>query len=349
MNRLTHIHIEGFKSIREADLDLRPLNVLIGANASGKSSFLSLFGMLQAWAGSRRLREHVARAGGAESLLHYGSKVTPRIRVALAHMAHDAVVSVEMDFLPAEDSLVVRKGRSAITTTGQRAEGGGRPAPVDILGGVKGFGLYHFNDTSDTAPIRKQCYKEDNRRLQPDARNLAAYLYLLRETARPYYDRIVRTVQLAFPEFDDFDAEPLELNPNNVMLNWRETGRDHLFGPHQLSDGTLRFMALATLLLQPEERLPELILIDEPELGLHPSAIALLGGMLRSVAEFTQVIVATQSVRLVDEFDPEDIVVTERCEGATTFRRLDPEPLADWLEDYSIGELWEKNVVGGRP
>jgi predicted ATPase len=220
---------------------------------------------------------------------------------------------------------------------------------ADFLGAVSRWGFCHFQDTSEAAPIRRQCYKEDNRSLQPDAGNLAAYLYLLRETARPYYDRIVRTVQLAFPEFDDFDVGPLELNPRNVMLNWREVGRDKLFGPHDLSDGTLRFMALATLLLQPEERLPELILIDEPELGLHPSAMELLGGMLRSAAALTQVIVATQSVRLVDEFDPEDIVVTERWEGATAFRRLDPGPLAGWLEDYSIGELWEKNVVGGRP
>jgi predicted ATPase len=349
MNRLTHIHIEGFKSIREADLDLRPLNVLIGANASGKSNLLSLFRIVNPFP-FRDLQLSVARAGGAESLLHYGSKTTTEIIVALDSAVQEVAVRLQMRLAYAPpDTLVFAGAQGGYPLSAPEVSGEVVGAANTLAGTMARWGFYHLQDTSDSAAIHKQCYVEDNRDLQPDAANLAPCLYLLRETARPYYDRIVRTVQLAFPEFDDFDVGPLELNPRNVMLNWREVGRDKLFGPHDLSDGTLRFMALATLLLQPEERLPELILIDEPELGLHPSAMELLGGMLRSAAALTQVIVATQSVRLVDEFDPEDIVVTERWEGATAFRRLDPGPLAGWLEDYSIGELWEKNVVGGRP
>ncbi|MBM3475417.1 MAG: DUF2813 domain-containing protein [Armatimonadetes bacterium] len=367
MNRLTHIHIEGFKSIREADLDLRPLNVLIGTNASGKSSLLSLFRMLN-FAAAGRLQVHIGQIGGAEAVLHYGSRTTSefgvalefggtrgasRYRARLAHAAPDTLLFADevVEFGFGEDTprpaTQLGSGHKESQLSASGARGPGSTSPIDF--GMGHWRFYQFNDTSATAPARKQANCNDNRHLAPHAENLAAYLHLLHQTARPYYERIVRTTRLAFPEFDDFDVAPLEENPQNVKLSWREVGRDKLFGPHDLSDGTLRFMALTTLLLQPEERLPDLILIDEPELGLHPSAIALLGGMLRSVAALTEVIVATQSVRLVDEFDPEDIVVTERRGGATTFERLKPDALADWLEDYSVGELWEKNVIGGRP
>jgi len=370
MNRLTHVHIEGFKSIREADLDLRPLNVLIGANASGKSSFLSLFRMLN-FTMTQGLQLYIGRFGGAESLLHYGSRTTPQMMMTLHYETPRGANRYHARlFHAAADTLVFADESVAFTPIGM---GGYGPEKLEQLGSghkeskvpeaghqdvgvaqaafgcITSWRFYQFHDTSETAAIRKESYRDDNRYLRDNAGNLSAYLYGLRETAKPHYDRIVHMVRLAFPEFGDFAIEPLALNDRNVILNWREVGREQLFGPHVLSDGTLRFMALAALLLQPDDRLPAMIVIDEPELGLHPSAIELLGGMLRSVAALTQVIVATQCARLVDEFETQDIVVTERREGATTFRRLDPEPLADWLEDYSIGELWEKNVVGGRP
>lgn len=122
-----------------------------------------------------------------------------------------------------------------------------------------------------------------------------------------------------------------------------------LFGPHALSDGTLRFICLATLFLQPPEQLPATIVLDEPELGLHPYAIALLADMVRSAAQHTQVILATQSVTLVNQFEPEDILVVDRIQGKSAFRRLGKEEMASWLEDYGLGDLWEKNLLGGRP
>jgi predicted ATPase len=117
-----------------------------------------------------------------------------------------------------------------------------------------------------------------------------------------------------------------------------------------LSDGTLRFICLTTLLLQPKSLLPDTLLIDEPELGLHPFAINLLADMLQEAAESKQVIVSTQSVELLNAFQPEDVVVVQREEDASVFKRLDKAALSDWLaDDYSLGELWKRNILGGRP
>ena len=154
------------------------------------------------------------------------------------------------------------------------------------------------------------------------------------------------------PQFRDFDLEPIPGNENYVRLNWRDNlGSDYLFDPGQLSDGSLRFMALATLLLQPTALLPKFIVLDEPELGLHPAAIAELAAIVRLAAQKTQVLLATQSTRLIDEFSLDDLVVVERNEqnNSSEFKKLAPERLDDWLERYSLSELWEKNVLGGQP
>ena len=231
----------------------------------------------------------------------------------------------------------------------ERAAGGDRTCKTlyEMLARCR---TYQFHDTSDTAKIRKVGYIEDAACLRADAGNLAAFLLAMKQKERPHYDRIVRTIRQVFPRFEDFVLEPSPRNENYILLNWREKGRgEYLFGPHQLSDGTLRFMALATLFLQPE--LPSVIVIDEPELGLHPHAITVLASVVRSAAERCQVILSTQSTRLVDEFDLEEIVVVERNDqtGGTAFRRPNAEELSDWIERYSTSELWEKNVLGGLP
>jgi predicted ATPase len=230
----------------------------------------------------------------------------------------------------------------------RRAEDGDRTARVihHLLGGCR---VFQFHDTSERANIRQEGYIEDNRYLRHDAGNLAAFLRGLRETKPDYYGRIIATIQQIAPFFRDFDLEPSRVNPRQILLNWRERDSDFLFGPHQLSDGTLRTMALITLLLQPEDDLPDVILLDEPELGLHPSAIQLLASLLRAAASRRQVIAATQSATLVDQFDPEEVVVVERGDTGSIFRRLSSEPLRDWLDQYALGELWQKNVIGGRP
>ena len=174
-------------------------------------------------------------------------------------------------------------------------------------------------------------------------------LYLFRERYPTAFRRIVATVRQMVPDFDAFILEPSKLNPTQIILNWTHKGREYEFGPHQLSDGTLRFIALATLLLQPNEKLPLLIALDEPELGLHPAALEVLAGMAKAAALHCQLIFATQSSAFLDHFEPENILVVNSRSSSSEFHRLDAERLEAWRADYTLGEIWEKNVVGGGP
>jgi len=207
---------------------------------------------------------------------------------------------------------------------------------------------YHFNDSTKNAAIRTSCYIEDNRRLHEDGRNLPAMLYLYQEQFPNNYRRIEDAVKNVVPQFEGFDLSPRRLGPENILLNWRQRHDDPL-GPHQLSDGSLRAIALITLLLQPEKDFPDLLIIDEPELGLHPQALELISGLIRAAAVHTQVIVATQSESFLSHCDASEVIVVESGVDGSKFRRLSNEDLAIWLEDYSLGELWQRNVIGGGP
>ncbi|QAT88991.1 hypothetical protein EJ065_7469 [Corallococcus coralloides] len=386
MPTLERIEIAGFKSIREMALDLRPINVLIGANGAGKSNFISVFTLLQRMR-EGRLQQYVAQAGGAASLLHYGRKQTPQTRLKLV-FSQQAVHRFELaptdddsfiitnEFITSPDSTRSKPLPFATTKRPMREAGWshsqaplrdeifakiekqGRPGvqrAIDVvrrffasIGGLfDGLKVYHFQDTSSGALLKQTQNIDDNEALRADASNLAAFLYLLREKHPDSYRRIVATVRLAAPYFDDFRLRPNPLNDQKILLEWSERDSDDYFNAHALSDGTLRFICLATLLLQP--KLPPMIIIDEPELGLHPYAIQLLAGMVRSASQKSQIILSTQSVTLVNQFTPEDLVIVDRKDRASTFHRPTPEETASWLESYSLGELWEKNVLGGRP
>ena len=178
---------------------------------------------------------------------------------------------------------------------------------------------------------------------------MAPFLYYLREKHESSYSLIRRTVQRVAPFFDDFALAPQQLNEDKIRLEWRHKGTDAHFDAASLSDGSLRFIALATLLLQPESLRPSVILLDEPELGLHPYAITMLASLLKQAATQTQIILATQSPFLLDHFEPGDVLVADRVNGRTQLTRLDTASLETWLQDYSLGQLWEKNEIGGRP
>jgi predicted ATPase len=211
---------------------------------------------------------------------------------------------------------------------------------------LRGLVVYHFHDTSKEARIKTPWALHDDRHLKYDGANIAPFLLRLRELYPPHYRRIVETVRQVAPFFDDF---VLESTHDKVMLQWYEVGSDMVFSAHQCSDGTLRAMALITALLQPNDTLPALLIIDEPELGLHPYAITIVGGLISAVAHTRQVLVATQSPLLLDQFPTEAVILAERHDRQTTYRRLDSDRLAEWLDEYTLSDLWHKNVLGGRP
>lgn len=367
---LERIVVQGYKSFRELDLPLERINVLIGANGSGKSNFIQLFQMMNRIV-NQGLQTYVAQCGGADQLLHYGRKTTEKMHLELwFQMGPGLANGYTATLIPtAEDTLIFEeeacyfhdRERYSRPYIGSGVElfphpetmlpewANGERVARHVLRAMKSWQLYHFHDTSDSAKVKQTGDLHDNLFLRPDASNLAAYLYLLRETEPASYRNIVETVRMAAPFFGDFVLRPSPFNPDKIRLEWQERGSDMLFGPHTLSDGTLRFICLATLFLQPPNRLPATIVLDEPELGLHPYAIALLSEMIRAAAEHTQVILATQSVTLVNQFSPEEILVVDRMEGVSYIRRLSSEEINLWLEDYSLGDLWEKNLIGGRP
>lgn len=369
---IARIKIEGYKSLKSVDIALRELNLLIGANGAGKSSFLSVFRFLYELVRGG-LQDFVARAGGASALLHYGPKRTPKMILDFAFRMADEQNAYGIDFqhvppdhLLIDHELFVRhlnepvlsldelrsdRNEASLSESSAIAESQGDTAK-QIRQALEGYRPYHFHDTSDQAPVKQYASIDDERTLRGDAGNLAPFLYMLREAHPANYQAIRETIRLAFPQFDDFVLEPARRNKRQILLKWRERGSDYDFGPHQLSDGTLRFACLATLLLQPldDPAAPRVITIDEPELGLHPYAETLLASMLKQASKRTQLIVSTQSASLLTAInDPSAVVVVERQEGASVLRRLAPAELEQWLSDYTLGELWEKGVLGGRP
>ena len=368
MITLQQLSIAGFKSIRELNgLELKPLSVLVGANGAGKSNLISFFRLLNsAMTGS--LRTYVGQAGYASSLLHFGPQRTQQISATLRFRADEGVSSYFLGLgYGAEDSLLfteesVQWQPDGGSTTEKISLGQGhqesrlldekclRHSTVKFTRALlAATRVYQFHDTSATAQVRSKSEVDNNRFLHNNGGNLPAMLFYLQQRHRETYELIVDTIRQVAPFFDDLVLEPDRLNPRFIGLRWREKGTTAELGAHQLSDGSLRFIALATLLNLPTKDLPGLIIIDEPELGLHPAAIQVLAGLLQAASARAQVIVSTQSVTLVNQLSVENVLVVEREGGQSVFKWLDPASLTDWLSEYALGELWEKNVLGGRP
>lgn len=352
--QLSRIVLKGFKSIAECDVELSRVNILIGANGAGKSNFIGFFRMVQQLL-DENLQVFVSRQGGPDALLHFGRKTTEQLEFQLYFGNNGYFATLE----PTQDNRLMFTSESFWwDLSGEREIGKGHFETQAFIGTrtridqyvlpvMQQWRVYHFHDTSDSAYIKQAHGINDNAYLRPDARNLAAFLYLLQNKYPESYQKIVKTIRLVAPFFGDFYLRPSLQNEESIELEWFEKGQDVPFKAHLLSDGTLRFICLATVFLQPEELQPEKILVDEPELGLHPYAIKILASLIKTVPK--QVIVSTQSVELLNEFDANDVIVFDRFQGKSLLRRLDEEELEEWLEDYSLGELWKKNLLGGRP
>ncbi|MBR8730962.1 hypothetical protein IX308_000611 [Porphyromonas levii] len=366
--KLKHLNVSGFKSFSNDQgihLDLGDVNILMGANGAGKSNVVSFFKMLS-FMMSGSFQEYVARNGSAQVFLHYGSKVTDTIKgdlfwsnkgisdkysFSLSYASPDnlIIVSEELEYTkkesatPYKTSLKAKFQESALLDTTDRTA-------IVIRKLLSGCKVYQFHDTTSTAPIRQAVRKEFSDYLQAQGNNLAAFLYRLKEFFPENYKRIITYVRSVVPQFSDFYLAPND--QGYVLLRWLDqSANDYIFFPDQFSDGSIRFIALATLLLQPPKMMPPIIIVDEPELGLHPSAIVQLSEMIKDASLHAQVLVATQSPLLMDQFTADEISIVEYDEDSqsSVVTKLSEEGLGEWLEQYTLSELWGKNVLGGKP
>ena len=324
---------------------------------------------------SRQLAEFVGRQGGADDQLHGGNATTPRIqaeiairtdtgrneyRFTLAYAHPDQLLFTEEAFRYSRDDLggdapwnhLGFGHREALIVEAGQSQEATQPPGVHpqtartVTHLLRNCASYQFHNTGVTSNFKKNWDAEDHAYMRTDGGNLAAILHRLEREDLRRYERICRLVRRVLPGFDRFDiAEQY----GKVALRWRSGYSDKTYGAHLTSDGSLRFFAIAALLNLPAEMLPSVLLLDEPEFGLHPKAIALVGDMIRALSESRQVIVATQSPLLVDAFELDEVFVLEIQEGRTVLRQDDPDRLRSWLDEFSVGELWQKNLLGGRP
>jgi len=368
---IKRISVSGFKSISDLNsFELKDLNIVIGANGAGKSNLVQLFQMLMAMA-RKNLQKFILENGGGDNFLHNGPKNTSSIKVEFEFTSHSDFAKGSNHYrfalTPTVDETFLIDEEREYVTTNSRSYGGpslesrlydernerssdGRFNGVGhfVYESISRWMVYHFHDTSASAPMRRSEIIEDRAVLRNNGGNIAPFLLKLKNTdwCQKYYQEIVNAIRLVIPFFDDFRLDVFQQGESEkVKLGWQQKGSDFPMQPYHLSDGSIRFICLATALLQPSP--PSAIVIDEPELGLHPEAIRILGELIADAAKRTQIIIATQSPLLIDQFAIEDIVVVNRKDGQSTFERLNEDDFTEWLEDYSVGELWTKNVIRG--
>jgi len=362
---LNKIIIKNFKSIREADIDLKNLNIFIGGNGVGKSNFIGVFKLLNNII-EQNLQNYVGNSSGADNILYFGRKVSDSIELEL--FFDNSVNGYECTLAPTsegglffENEMIWYHDKPNYPTPCIKdLDSGGFETKIfnlskstphrnmadHLIDDLTSWTIYHFHDTSDSSKMKQACDLEDNVRLRADAGNIAAFLYAMERNNPDHFQNIVDTIKQVAPFFNKFNLQPSRLYKGKIMLEWLEKGSDKYFNASAMSDGTLRFICLATLLLQPV--LPSIILLDEPELGLHPQAINVLSSLIKKASKKAQIIIATQSVTFVNQFEPDNLFIVDREDNQTVFKHLGDEDIASWKDDYAVGEMWEKNIIGGR-
>ncbi len=352
---MDYIKIKGYKSIKDIDLLLTPINILIGANGAGKSNFMSFFEFLNRLY-NKGLTEYTAINGGIDKFLHKGIQTTQEIEGELGfdngvNGYSFKIASGDNRFVVVEEYLMYNGGY------GWNISNYGNEANVKTSDNFRAkyvrkylttYKKYHFHDTGKNSPFNAVSnILNDSFFLYERGSNLASFLYAIKNDHFIVYNRIIRAVQSIAPYFSDFYFQPN--SEGHIRLLWQDKYSNVVYSAADLSDGTIRFIALVALFMQPN--LPASIIIDEPELGLHPFAVAKLAGMVQSVAaKGVQVILATQSSDLINHFDPENIITVDQIKGESVFNRLNKESLSNWIEEYKVGELWQRNIIeGGQP
>jgi len=359
---LKHVKVKGFKSIKALDLELGEVNILIGANGAGKSNFISLFTFLSQLS-QGKLKAYVEQQGFANAFFHFGTKHTAKISIDLD--VGDNTYHVIFAHGVNDDSLIFKQEFCTYVGSEQLWEIKGKLGESGLLPGsqvqsdyvrrytqgyMQGCRVYHFHDTSASAGFKMANDLNASDFLYKDAKNLAPFLYRLQQEYPKNYQDIVSAIQTVAPFFHDFSLEPRgDKGDEKILLKWLHREHDETFSANQLSDGTARFICLATLFLQPKGLRPNTIVLDEPELGLHPAALNVLAEIIKITAKENQVICSTQSISFANLFEPEDFIVVDQTKGVSQFSRPNKEKLAHWLEEYGMGDIWNKNLIGGRP
>ncbi len=363
---IENVIIKNFKSIRDLELPLTNLNVLIGSNGVGKSNFISFFEMAKAIF-EQRFGSYTLDKGGIDNLLYRGRKISKEIYGLMDFKNTNAFfftlkpAQSNKGYIDNTGDFFNKRGESTKDYLGQwhRTFWDSAVEESNLMGKMYGrayylnsylrsFTVYHFHDTSSSSPMRGQCEINDNSFLRDNGSNLAAYLYMLKQTDEKAFRLIEGTIHSIAPYFKRFNLRTDPVTPSKISLEWEEVNSDMYLNGYSFSDGTIRFIALATLLLQ--SKLPEVIIIDEPELGLHPAAINKLAALIKRASKNSQIILSTQSTNLVNCFEPENIIVVDREDEQTVFKRLNSADLSVWMDEYnySISDMWETNLIGGQ-
>ncbi|NOQ64737.1 MAG: AAA family ATPase [Methyloprofundus sp.] len=358
---LKSIKLKGFKSIKSLDLKMRAVNILIGANGAGKSNLISLFSFLSQLS-QGKLKTYIEQQGFANTFFHFGIKHTSNISIALEvgdsayhvdfiHSANDDSLIFQEEYCRYVDSPKLWHIKGSLGESGLLLEAEVESSDVrhDTLGFMQGCRVYHFHDTSASAGFKMANDLHAADYLYKDAKNLAPFLYRLRKKFPKSYQDIVVAIQTVAPFFHDFYLQPRGNDEQKIMLKWLHKEHDEPFSANQLSDGTARFICLATLFLQPTHLRPKTIVLDEPELGLHPAALVVLAELVKSAAKESQVICSTQSISFANLFEAGDFIVVDQKKGVSTFSKPNKRDLEHWLEEYGMGDIWNKNLIGGRP
>lgn len=356
IGKIQRLTVKGFKSLRDVEaLELRDLNIVIGSNGAGKSNFIGLFRFL-AYLAREELQTYVTMQGGLNKILHFGPQTTKMLEVGFVTPSDNFAAALR----PTNEGGLAFATESQNTTRLKDIANPSHQGPwidhtdrirqaVALVrsNAIENWRVYHFHDTSENAPLRSSSPMTEPERLAADGANLPAFLYFLQEAHPDTFIILLDTIRQAAPFIGALILRPEALNKDLIRLRWRHAGQDQLFDVSDLSDGTLRFIALAALLLQPDP--PSTIILDEPELGLHPAAIAQLAALMRQVPPRAQIIAATQSPTLANQFEWADFIIADRVDGATRLRRLEQSEVAPWMDDFAMGDIWEKNLIGGRP
>ena len=368
---ISKVKIEGFKSIKSASVELKPINILIGGNGAGKSNFVTFFELIRVLFDQNL--GYYSLKKGVDNLLYFGRKYTNEIfgriefisndfkeknayQVKLEARPNDKLFISEETFCydrPKTEQMVMSRDgwyNQLLGSSLQESLLRNRPTRISryVKNHIQGLKVFHFHDTSENSTIRRPCSIHDNIELREDGGNLTAFLYYIQEQEHEKFELIRYTINSVAPYFGGFKLRPNRLNDQSINLEWRDINRPSIhLSAHQLSDGMLRFIAMTTLLLQP--KLPPIIILDEPELGLHPVAVSKLAGLIRKASVYSQIIMTTQSVALLNYFNPEDILTVDLVNSESSFERLKSDNLKDWLSTFSLGQLWQMSEIKGQP